>query len=72
MIQKCYWGEICSLEFSIYIYLFIELEKVFFKPTFWPSWQYFRARRVLRSGCSIKKKTQILIEIQISVVLGHK
>ena len=39
------------------IYLFIELEKLFFKPSVWPSGQYFYlfpgARRVLRSGCSI-------------------
>ena len=42
------------------IYLFIELEKLFFKPSVWPSGQYSclfpGARRVLRSGCSIVRK----------------
>ena len=39
------------------IYLFFLLKSIFFKPSFWPSGQYFylfpRARRVLESRCSI-------------------
>ena len=70
MDKKIYCEEKCGLKCSvliydtyiyiyiyIYIYLFFQLEKVFFKPSFWPSGQYFylfpRARRVLRFSYSI-------------------
>ena len=42
--------------FYINIYLFIELEKLFFKRTFWPSGLYFY---LFLNGCSIYTKKNL-------------